>query len=142
MLNLRSGLVITAAALCLWTLYSLLSSLQEPGLLRSEKAVVLKGCDVLSDPAVRRRCVPLMCQKAVLDARLVPWNSPFAVHTMRPSAADAQYVLVIGSTGASGQSFACLVHGAEVPVKRVLDAAQLEAFIEAADVDPAEVSVT
>jgi hypothetical protein len=142
MLNLRSGLIITAAALCLWALYSLLSSLKEPGLLRSQQATVLKGCDVLTDPEIRRRCVPLLCQKAVLDAKLVPWDSPLTVHTTRPSAAGKHYEVVIGNIGSSGQSFACLVHGADVPLKRVLDAAQLQEFIEAADEDPAEVSAT
>src|SRR5262245_35473591 len=96
MLNLRSGLVLTAAALCLWALYSLLSSLKEPGLLRSPKAAVLKGCDVLTDAEIRHACVPLLCQKALLDSKLVPWDARFTLQVQRPSAADAQFDVVTG----------------------------------------------
>ena len=142
MLNLRSGLVLTAAALCLWALYSLLSSLQEPGLLRSRKAAVLKGCEVLTDAEIRQACVPLICQKALLDAKLVPWDARFALQLQRPSAADAQFDVVTGQVESTQPPsvFACLVHGSQVPVRRIVTADQLEELIRAADEAPNELS--
>jgi hypothetical protein len=144
MLNLRSGLVLTAAALCLWALYSLLTSLKEPGLLRSQKAAALKGCDVLNDVEVRRACVPLICEKALLDAKLVPWDARFTVQLHRASVADPQFELVTGQVNATAQSnangFACLVRDAQVSARQLADEQQLDAFIRAADEAPANVS--
>ncbi|MET0659381.1 MAG: hypothetical protein ABW110_14630 [Steroidobacteraceae bacterium] len=141
-MNLRSGLVLTAAALCLWALYSLLTSLKEPGLLRSQKAAVLKGCEVLTDAEIRQACVPLFCQKALLDAKLVPWDARFKLQLQRPSAADAQFDVVTGQvdTLAPPGSFACVVHGSQVPVRRMVTADQLEELIRAADEAPGELS--
>jgi hypothetical protein len=146
MLNLRSGLVLTAAALCLWALYALLSSLKEPGLLRSEKAAVLKGCDVLTDAEIRRACVPLLCQKALLDAKLVPWDAKFTIQAQRSSAANAQYELVTGQVDRtmqpSANGFACLVHGTQVLSRELGSAERIAEFVRAADETPEVVSST
>lgn len=137
MLNLRSGLVLTAAALCLWALYSLLSSLKEPGLLRSPKAAVLKGCDVLTDAEIRHTCVPLICEKALLDAKLAPWNAKFTLQSQRASTSNFQYELVTGLVDATGpNSFGCLVRGSQVSAREVGSAEQLENFIRAGDEAP------
>lgn len=144
MLNLRSGLVLTAAALCLWALYSLLSSLKEPGLLRSQKAAVLKGCDALTDAEIRHTCVPLICQKALLDAKLVPWDAKFTVQSHRASTADAQYELLIGQVDptalSQANSFACLIRGPQVLARELADSEQLQEFIRAADEAPQSMS--
>lgn len=146
MLNLRSGLVLTAAALCLWALYSLLSSLKDPGLLRSEKAAVLKGCDDLNDSDIRHACVPLLCEKALLDAKLVPWNARFDVRTHRASDADIDFDIVGGTVDATSKprmnSFGCLLEGNHVKLRDVFDPEALQAFISDADDDPANMSGT
>ena len=76
MLSFRLALVIAIAAVCLWGLFSLLDTLNEPGLLRTEKAVVLKGCDAAeSQPELR--CAQLRCQKSLLDQKRVPLRAGF-----------------------------------------------------------------
>jgi hypothetical protein len=146
MLNLRSGLVLTAAALCLWALYSLLNSLKEPGLLRSEKAAVLKGCDALDDLEIRKQCMPLICQKALLDSKVVPWNARFTVEEHRASAADVRFELVSGavSTGAESreQQFGCLIRDNRVLLSDVFDVEALQAFVDDVDDDPEHMSGT
>ncbi len=146
MLNLRSGLVLTAAALCLWALYSLLSSLKEPGLLRSETAAALKGCEELDDAHTQRACIPLLCEKALLDAKLVPWNARFEVHTNRVSPADIRFEVVGGTVDATNKpgmsSFGCLLERNRVTLRDVFDKEALQAFISDADDDPANMSGT
>lgn len=146
MLNLRSGLVLAAAALCLWSLYSLLDSLKKPGLLRSEKAAVLKGCDTLDDAETRHECMPLLCQKALLDAKLVPWNARFNVTTHRASESDVRYEMVAGTASATvrprDDSFGCLIRENRVQLRDIFDAEALQAFIDDADDDPASMSGT
>lgn len=146
MLNLRSGLVLTAAALCLWALYSLLSSLKAPGLLRSEKAAVLKGCEELDDADIRRTCIPLLCEKALIDAKLVPWNARFEVHTNRVSPADIDFDVVGGTVDATNKpgmnSFGCLLERNRVTLRDVFDNEALQAFISDADEDPEHMSGT
>lgn len=141
---MRSALVLSAAALCLWALYSLLSSLREPGLLRSQKAAVLKGCEVLTDPSIRQTCLPLFCQKALIDSKLAPWDARFTVHVQRPSAADAQLQVVTGSIAVQSDShnFACLVKGPGVAARRLVTDDELDSFIRAADEDPDSLSET
>jgi hypothetical protein len=79
MLPFRLGIFTGIAALCLWGLFSLLDSLQEPGLLRTEKATVVKGCDPIESDQAREQCPGLFCQKALLDARLVPLDATFEI---------------------------------------------------------------
>ncbi|HKE95448.1 MAG TPA: hypothetical protein VKB34_14135 [Povalibacter sp.] len=76
MLPVRLGVVVAVAALCLWGLFSLLESLNKPELLRSAKAVVVKGCDS-PESGAQQQCAALFCQKALLDQKLVPLNTRF-----------------------------------------------------------------
>ncbi len=79
MLPIRLGVVTAVAALCLWTLFSLLDSLQKPELLRSRKAVVVKGCDTLDSDDARRECPALLCEKALIDAKQLMLTARFSV---------------------------------------------------------------
>lgn len=79
MMPFRLGIFAGVAALCLWGLFSLLDSLQEPGLLRTEKAIVVKGCDPIESDQAREQCPALLCQKALLDAKLAPLNATFEI---------------------------------------------------------------
>jgi hypothetical protein len=79
MMPFRLGIFAGVAALCLWGLFSLLDSLQEPGLLRTEKAIVVKGCDPIESEQAREQCPALLCQKALLDAKLAPLDAKFEI---------------------------------------------------------------
>src|SRR5688500_594558 len=82
MLPVRLAIVTAIAALCLWGLFSLLDTLNEPGLLRTERAVVVKGCE---EPQADDRdlCAQLRCEKSLLEQRRVPLRARFAIE--RPS---------------------------------------------------------
>jgi hypothetical protein len=82
MLSVRLAVLTAIAGLCLWGLFSLLDNLNSPGLLRTEKAVVLKGCDEPGN-ADRDLCAQLRCQKSVLEQRRVPLRAQFQIE--RPS---------------------------------------------------------
>ena len=77
MLPIRLGVVAGIAAVSLWGLFSLLDSLKEPGLLRTEKATVVKGCESPESDAERDQCASFFCQKALLDAKLMPLDAKF-----------------------------------------------------------------
>jgi hypothetical protein len=140
MLNLRSALVLTAAALCLWGLFSLLSSLKEPGLLRSRKAAVVKGCEVMDSADTRRICQPLFCQKALIDAKLAAWDASFTAREQRTSAADARFVVITGTLADTAhvtpQPFGCLLEGHAIRALELMNAAATEDFLQAVDDEP------
>lgn len=73
----RVGVVAGLCAISLWGLFSLLDSLSEPGLLRTDKAVVVKGCDSLESPKAREQCPAFFCQKALIDANIMPLTGRF-----------------------------------------------------------------
>ena len=77
MLPIRLGVVAGIAAVSLWGLFSLLESLKEPGLLRTEKATVVKGCEKPDSDEEHDQCASLFCQKALLDARVMPLDARF-----------------------------------------------------------------
>jgi hypothetical protein len=124
MLSLRLAIVTAAAGLCLWGLFSLLDSLQEPGLLRSAKATIVKGCDSLESAQAAQSCPPLFCQKALLDAKLLPLRTRFEVSTDR---GDENQQRVIGGSAYPGATndgathFICVVAGAKVIDARLVD---------------------
>lgn len=69
MLSLRLAIFAALSAVALWGLFSLLDTLREPELLRSPRAVVVKGCDPIESEQAARLCPQLFCQKSLLDAR-------------------------------------------------------------------------
>ena len=81
MLPIRLAIVTAIAAVCLWGLFSLLDTLNEPGLLRTDKAIVLKGCDA-ADVETALLCAQLRCQKSLLEQKRVPLRAGFE---MRPT---------------------------------------------------------
>lgn len=130
MLSLRLAIVTAAAGLCLWGLFSLLDSLQQPGLLRSAKATVVKGCDSPESDAAAQSCPALFCQKALLDAKLLPLKARFEVSVDR---SDQNKQRVVGGSAYRGVAndaaayFVCLVAGARVVDARLIER---EAFDE------------
>jgi hypothetical protein len=120
-LPVRLGVVTAIAALCLWGLFSLLDSLQEPGLLRSSKAVVIKGCDTMETEQALRECPELFCEKALIEAKRVALSAKFQVTVNRK---EEGVTLIAGQVGSATQPssyFAC-----EVRVNKVEDARLIE----------------
>jgi hypothetical protein len=126
MLPVRLGVVTAIAALCLWGLFSLLDSLQEPGLLRSDKAVVVKGCDTLESDQAKRECPALLCEKALIDAKQVPLSARFQISINRE---DEGVRLIGGDVNGSAQPptyFICEVRGNRVEDARLVERAELD----------------
>lgn len=114
MLALRFALVGSLGAIALWGLFSLLDNLKQPQLLRSDRAVVLKGCDPMETHEAKQRCPALRCQKALLDAKLVPLRAALDLQHERVSADER---LVIGSArfkAQAQQEFGCVLRADQV----------------------------
>lgn len=128
MLSFRLVLVTAAAGLCLWGLFSLLDNLKEPGLLRSETAIVVKGCDTLDSEETRRLCPPLLCQKALFDAKAFPLRGAVIVATDRIAAEER---LIAGVVHASLKDpnllghFVCVAQGERIALARAASAAEI-----------------
>jgi len=124
-------MVIFAAlsGIALWGLFSLLDQLREPELLRSAKAIVVKGCDPIESSQARQLCPQLFCQKFLLDGRSVPLRSAFKV-TVDTRAGNEQLIGGVVQTGAtdSEQRFACILRDRKVAEGSVVDGAHLEAL--------------
>ena len=126
MLPVRLGVVTAVAALCLWGLFSLLDSLQEPGLLRSTKAVVIKGCDALDSDQARHECPALFCEKALLDAKQLPLTVRFEVTVQKKRDGDT----LIGGRAidkhAAAQYFLCELRANKLMQADLVDSATLD----------------
>ena len=122
MLSFRLALVTVAAGFCLWGLFALLDSLKEPGLLRSAKATVVKGCDAMNDPETQQLCPPLLCQKALIDSRVLPYQSEFRIDVDETRGA----MRLIAGTADAGH-FLCVTQAKKVLLARTSNAAEIEA---------------
>jgi hypothetical protein len=131
MLPLRLAIFAALFGVALSGLFSLLDNLSEPELLRSKKAVIVKGCDPVEGENAARLCPQLYCQKFLLDARVVELRSRFEVTVDQRSGSEH---LIGGVTrpfpAAQGkmpeQTFACLMENDKVVAGRVLQPLQLE----------------
>lgn len=129
MLSLRLTIFAALAGVALWGLFSLLDTLREPELLRSAKAVMVKGCDPIEAESGPRLCPRLFCQKSLLDARALPLKARFEVTIDRGS--DSERLiggLARSSPSAGEQRFACILQNGKIIAARVVDAAQLNAL--------------
>jgi hypothetical protein len=128
MLSLRLAIFGAVAGIALWSLFSLLDMLREPELLRSAKAVVVKGCDPIESDEAVRACPALFCQKALIDARLVPLRAKFTVSTDR----GARDLRLVGGTATSEASrsdhFACILERNKVISAKLVDATVLSSL--------------
>jgi hypothetical protein len=120
-LSLRLVIFSAILGIALWGLFSLLDTLSEPELLRSEKAVVVKGCDSIESSQAARLCPQLFCQKFLLDERLLPHRSSFQITVDTKSEADH---LVGGLAG--DEHFACVLRDNKVTTGRLVDPAELD----------------
>ena len=129
MLSLRLAIFAAVLGIALWGLFSLLDNLREPELLRSAKAVVVKGCEPMESDQARQLCPQLFCQKFLLDGRGVPPRSVFKV-TVDTTAGSEHLIGGTVQTGAADtdQRFVCLLRDQKVAAGKVVDGAQLEAL--------------
>jgi hypothetical protein len=137
MLPFRTLIFAAVAGICLWGLFSLLDQLKEPGLLRTDKATVVKGCDDW-DKEAQRVCPPLFCEKELIDRNIVGRRSHFKV-TVDRVPADAAIRLVGGEVYRAGFNepphsyFACVVQTDKVQRVTGVTLAQLQALHSASD---------
>lgn|GEM_PF-2564806 len=129
MLSLRLVIFAALFGIALWGLFSLLDNLREPELLRSEKAILVKGCDPLETVHARQVCPQLFCQKFLLDGRSVPLRAVFKV-TVDTRAGNEHLIGGVVQTGSadSDQRFACILRDLKVADGRVVDGAHLDAL--------------
>jgi hypothetical protein len=128
-LSLRLVIFAALSAIALWGLFSLLENLREPELLRSPKAIVVKGCDPIESSDAQRLCPQLLCQKFILDARTVPLRSVFKV-TVDSKVGNEQLIGGVVQSGAADtdRRFACTLRANKVTAGKLVDGADLEAL--------------
>jgi hypothetical protein len=126
-LSLRLAIFATLSGIALWGLFSLLDNLREPELLRSAKAVVVKGCDPIESAQAQQVCPQLFCQKFLLDKRGLPLRSVFNV-TVDAKAGGEHLIGGVVQTGSAGtdRRFACLLRGHKVADGQIVEGAHLE----------------
>jgi hypothetical protein len=130
-LPLRLTIFAALFGIALWGLFSLLDNLREPQLLRSQKSILLKGCDSIESDQARQLCPQLLCQKYMLEKRGLPLRSVFKV-TVDTRATSEHLIGGVVQTGAadSDQRFACLMRDQQVAEGQVIDGADLDALAE------------
>jgi len=128
-LSLRLIIFATLSGIALWGLFSLLDNLREPELLRSAKAIIVKGCDSMESAQARQLCPQLLCQKYLLERRGLPRRSVFRV-TIDTRAAGEHLIggLVQAGSADNEQRFACILRNHEVTAGQVVDSEHLDAL--------------
>jgi hypothetical protein len=128
-LPLRLILFATLFGIALWGLFSLLENLREPELLRSTKAVVVKGCDPLESAQAQQVCPQLFCQKFLLEKRGLPLRSVFKV-TVDTRAGNEHLIGGVVQTGSADtdRRFACLLRDHKIADGQIVEGAHLEAL--------------
>jgi hypothetical protein len=131
MLPLRLAIFAALFGVALTGLFSLLDNLSEPELLRSKKAVIVKGCEPIEGEEAARLCPQLFCQKFLLDARAVELRSRFEVTVDERSGIEHLIGGIARPFPAAQekipeQSFACLMENDKVVAGHVLEPMQLE----------------
>jgi hypothetical protein len=124
---LRLALVAGVCGVALWGLFSLLDNLRKPELLRTQKVIVIKGCEPMESDEARRVCPQLLCEKALLDSKAVERDAHFEISVDR-AAATLQLIGGRARGRLSGGSFACLLDNRKIVTARVLDSASLESL--------------
>ena len=129
MLPLRLIIFGALFGIALWGLFSLLENLREPELLRSAKAIVVKGCDPIESAQAQQVCPQLFCQKFLLEKRGLPLRSVFNV-TVDTRAGNEHLLGGIVQTGSADtdQRFACVLRDHKIVDGRIVEGAHLEAL--------------
>lgn len=130
MLPVRLAIFAAVFGIALSGLFWLLGNLSEPELLRSKKAVIVKGCDPIESEHAARICPQLFCQKFLLDQRAFQLRYRFEVTIDKRSGAEhliggAAKPFVAKPGDGPAQSFACVLEGQRVVAGRSMTAAEL-----------------
>ena len=127
MLSLRLVIFAAVSGIALWGLFALLDTLREPELLRSAKAIVVKGCEPIESEHARQLCPQLFCQKFLLEKRGLPLRSVFNV-TVDTKAGNEHLIGGIVQTGSADtdQRFACLLRDQKLADGQIVQGAHLE----------------
>lgn len=105
-------IVAGIAGICLWGLFNLLDNLKEPGVLRTEKGVMVKGCDRLDAHAdAPRLCPGFLCQKALVDRKLASVTDKVEILADSP---EGTIRLIEGRLSSTNETFECEVQGVKV----------------------------
>ena len=105
-------IVAGIAGICLWGLFNLLDNLKEPGLLRTEKGVVVKGCERLdAHENAPRLCPGFLCQKALVDRKLASVTDKVEITGDTP---EGVIRFIEGRLTTTQQTFECEVQGVKV----------------------------
>jgi hypothetical protein len=119
MLSLRMIIVAGLAGIAFWGLFQLLGNLQEPGLLRTAKAVAVKGCGSVDEHKdAARLCPQFLCQKALIDRKLASLDSRFDM--VQDDGPHPQSV-VRGTIVGTGQSFECSLAELKVTDAKIIE---------------------
>jgi len=128
-LSLRLVIFAALFGIALWGLFSLLDTLSEPQLLRSEKSIVVKGCEPMESAQAQSLCPQLFCQKFLLEGRSVPLRAVFNV-TVDARAGNEHLIGGVVQSGSadSDRRFACILRDHKVTAARLVEGAHLEAL--------------
>lgn len=130
MLPLRLAIFAGVFGIALSGLFWLLGNLSEPELLRSKKAVIVKGCDPIEDEVAARVCPQLFCQKHLLDTKVFELRYRFDV-TVDQRSGDEHLIggvakpFVAKAGDGAPRSFVCLFEGDRVVESRVVSDEEL-----------------
>jgi hypothetical protein len=137
-LSLRLVIFAALSGVALWGLFSLLDNLREPELLRSPKAVVVKGCDPIESDDAVRLCPQLICQKALLDARIFPLRAQFEITVDRRTPSRQLIGGVVRENASEAGRFACVVENNKATSARAVDPEDLDALANESTEAPPE----
>lgn len=134
MLPLRLAIFAGIFGIAFSGLFWLLGNLEEPELLRSKKAVVVKGCDPIEGEDAARLCPQLFCQKHLLDTKVFELRYRFVVTV---DERDGEEHLIGGTAkpfvakpgDGPERSFACVLDGNRVVESYALSAEELREFV-------------
>jgi hypothetical protein len=133
MLPLRFAVFAALFGIALSGLFWLLGNLSEPELLRSKRAVIVKGCDSLESEAATRRCPQLFCQKFLLEQRKFELRYRFEVTVEKRSGPEhliggiAKPFVARPSDGPA-RAFACILDRGQVVAGRAVPPDELAAL--------------
>ena len=112
------------AGICLYGLSTLLDSLKEPALLRTQNGIAVKGCGSLdTHKDSPRLCPPLLCQKALVDRKLVGLQDKVEVAT---DSLESGERVITGRIQGKDAYFSCLVAGLSVKKAELMTATELD----------------
>lgn len=135
MLPLRLAIFAAVFGIALSGLFWLLGNLSEPELLRSKKAVVVKGCNPIEGDDAARVCPQLFCQKFLLDTKAFELRHRFDVTVDKRAGAEhliggVAKPFVAKAGDGPPRAFACVLQGDKVIAGRAVADTELAQLSE------------